>query len=68
MTSSGGRSEDGKEKREEIKDISFSINGFAQPESFVRQLAKLRDGFTDRLLVCSIQPKFLKSRELDASD
>uniref|UniRef100_A0A7M5X4F5 DUF3987 domain-containing protein n=1 Tax=Clytia hemisphaerica TaxID=252671 RepID=A0A7M5X4F5_9CNID len=71
MTSSGGRAEDGKEKREELRHNTFCIDGFAQPEPFInayRPLAKLRDGFADRLLVCSIQPKLLKASELDSYD
>lgn len=71
MTSSGRKVEDGKEKREELKQNSFSINGFAQPEPFIngyRTLAALRDGFADRLLVCTIKPKLLKESELEDWD
>jgi len=71
MTSAGRKLEEGKEKREELNHNLFPINGFAQPEPFFngyRMVANLRDGFTDRLLVCTIQPKLLTESEVEHWD
>lgn len=72
MTSAGRKTgEEQKERREELNENSFSIGGFAQPEPFIaayRPLAALRDGFADRLLVCTIKPRLLREEEIDEWD
>lgn len=71
MLSSGRKTDQSKEKREELVESSFSIGGFAQPEPFIgfyRPLAAIRDGFADRLLVCTIRPNLLTEEEMDDWD
>ena len=66
LTSATG-SGDG-EKREVLRESSLALGGFTQPEPFMqlfKPLAKTKDGFLDRILMCSITPHLLREEEVE---
>jgi hypothetical protein len=66
LTSATG-SGDG-EKREVLEGSSLALGGFTQPEPFMqlfKPLAKTKDGFLDRILMCSITPHLLQEEEVE---
>lgn len=51
-----------KEKREVLMENALALGGFMQPEPFLqlfKPLAKTKDGFLDRILICSVKPHLL---------
>ena len=57
-----------RERREVLSESSLALGGFTQPEPFLqlfKPLAKTKDGFLDRILICSIKPHLLREEEVE---
>jgi hypothetical protein len=72
LTSAGTGStvKDGKKRecREVLTGNALAFGGFTQPEPFLqlfKPLAKTKDGFLDRILMCSIKPHLLHEEEVE---
>ncbi|XP_028418679.1 uncharacterized protein LOC114544164 [Dendronephthya gigantea] len=66
-SSSAGKVEK-RERREVLLESTLALGGFTQPEPFLqlfKPLAKTKDGFLDRILICSIKPRLLLEEEVE---
>ena len=58
-----------RERREVLSENALALGGFTQPEPFLqlfRPLARTKDGFLDRILMCSIKPQLKHEEEVEA--
>ena len=70
LTSAGNTSskDNKREFREVLSENSLALGGFTQPEPFLqlfKPLANTRDGFLDRILICSIRPHLKYEEEVE---
>ena len=69
LTSATSNANDGKGKRkwrEVLPGNALTLSGFTQPGPLLQlfmSLAKAKDGFLDRILICSIKPRLLHEVE-----
>ena len=59
-----------RERREVLSESALAFGGFTEPEPFLqlfKPLAKTKDGFLDRILMCSIKPHLLHEEEVERS-
>ena len=57
-----------KEKREVLEGSALALGGFTQPGPFLqlfKPLAKIKDGFLDRILICFVKPFLLHEEEIE---
>ena len=57
-----------KEKREVLEESALALGGFTQPAPFLqlyKPLAKIKDCFLDRILICFVKPFLLHKEEIE---
>ena len=56
------------EKREVVEKSALALGGFTQPAPFLqlfKPLAKIKDGFLDRILICFVKPFLLHEEDIE---